>query len=212
MTRLILVRHGETEWNRVERFRGRADVQLNERGLLQAEATSFGVNSRTAAGAVYSSPLSRAMRTAQAIAGRQSLRVKAHPGLVDIDYGAWQGLSSEEVRERWPEQLAAWYETPHLAEIPGGESLEDVRARCASAVREIAERHSGESVVLVAHSVVNRIILLCALGLDNSRFWHLRLDTCALNEIEANGEDFTVVSMNETCHLRTSSGPNDDIA
>ena len=204
MTRIILVRHGETEWNRVERFRGRADVPLNEKGLLQAEATARRLGSRSPAAAVYSSPLSRAVKTAQAIAERQSLRVQVHKGLVDIDYGDWQGLSAEEVNRRWPELLAAWYQAPHMVRIPGGESLDELRARCASVVKEIATRHSGSTVVLVAHTVVNRIILLFVLGLDNSRFWHLRQDTCAMNEIEVDGEEFILVSMNDTCHLHSS--------
>jgi len=204
MTRIILVRHGETEWNRVERFRGRADVPLNEKGLLQAEATARGIESRVSAAAVYSSPLSRAMRTAQAIAERQSLIVQIHQGLVDIDYGEWQGLSAEEVKQRWPEQLAGWYQTPHKVRIPGGESLDELRARCAATVKEIVTRHSGSAVVLVAHTVVNRIILLFILGLDNGRFWRLRQDACAVNEIEVDGEEFTLVSMNDTCHLRSS--------
>jgi len=188
----------------VERFRGRADVPLNERGLLQAEATARCIELRVSAAAVYSSPLSRATRTAHAIAGKQSLSVKVHQGLVDIDYGEWQGLSAEEVTQRWPELLAAWFQAPHTVRIPGGESLDELRARSGAAVREIAKRHSGGAVVLVAHTVVNRIILLFALGLDNGRFWHLRQDTCAMNEIEVDGEEFTLVSMNDTCHLRSS--------
>jgi probable phosphoglycerate mutase len=204
LTRIILVRHGETEWNRVERFRGRADVPLNERGLLQAEATAREIGSRVSAAAVYSSPLSRAMRTAQTIAQRQSLLVQVHQGLADIDYGQWQGLSTEEVRQRWPEQLAAWYQTPHMVRIPEGESLDELRVRCAATVKEITTKHSECVVVLVAHTVVNRIILLFVLGLDNSRFWHLRQDTCAMNEIEVDGEELTLVSMNDTCHLRSS--------
>jgi broad specificity phosphatase PhoE len=204
MTRIVLVRHGETEWNRVERFRGRADVPLNETGLLQAEATARRIESHAPAAAVYSSPLARAVRTAQAIAERQSLRVQIHQGLIDILYGEWQGLSAEEVKQRWPEQLAAWYQAPHMVRIPGGESLDELRARCGATVKEIAARHSGSAVVLVAHTVVNRIILLFVLGLDNGRFWHLRQDTCAMNEIEVDGEEFTLVSMNDTCHLRSS--------
>ena len=202
MTRIVLVRHGETEWNKVERFRGRADVPLNDTGIFQAEATARRIERAWQATAVYSSPLSRAMRTAEAIAGRSSLRVQIHAGLIDINYGKWQGLSPDEVRRQWPELLAAWYWEPHTVGIPGGESLDALRARCADAIRDVVARHSEQTVVLVAHTVVYRIILLIALGLGNDRFWHLRQDTCALNEIAADGEDFTLVSMNDTCHLQ----------
>ncbi len=203
MTRVVLVRHGETEWNRVERFRGQADVPLNERGVGQAEATAAAIAARWRPAAVYSSPLSRARRTAEAIAGRTSGTAQVDVGLSDIDYGEWQGLSPDEVRGRWPGQLSAWYLTPDRAEIPGGESLSTRRARSAAAIREIVARHPEETVVAVGHTVINRIILLFILGLPNDRFWHLRQDTCAINVIEAEGGDFTLVSMNDTCHLRT---------
>ena len=201
MTRVVLVRHGETEWNRVERFRGHADVALNETGIHQAEATAARVAAQWRPAIVYSSPLSRARRTAEAIAARSSVSVRIHAGLSDIDYGAWQGLSPDEVRQRWPEQLRDWYQTPQRATIPGGESLDELRMRCASALRQIVADHPQDTVVMVGHTVINRVLLLHVLGLGNDRFWHLRQDTCAINVIEADGADFTVVSINDTCHL-----------
>jgi probable phosphoglycerate mutase len=202
MTLIILVRHGQTEWNRVERFRGRADVPLNETGLAQAEATGRRVASEWQPSAVYSSPLSRAVKTAEAIAGHFNLTVQTHPGLADIDYGEWQGLSPEEARQRWPEEIDAWYHRPHQARIPGGETLEALRQRGMATVSELAARHPEETIVLVGHTVINRIILLGVLGLGNERFWHLRQDTCAINVIEAEGGDHTLASLNDTCHLR----------
>ena len=118
MTRFILVRHGQTEWNRVERFRGRAEVPLNETGLAQAEATGRRIAVEWQPAAVYSSPLSRAVKTAEAIANRFDLPVQTHPGLADIDYGEWQGLTPEEVKERWPAQHHAWFRFPQLAQYP----------------------------------------------------------------------------------------------
>ncbi len=202
MTGFLLVRHGETEWNRVERFRGRADVPLNSRGLSQAEATAQAIAARYRVDAVYSSPLSRAMKTAETIAARFSLSVHPCPGLIDIDYGRWQGLNPEQVRAEWPEQAAAWYDSPHMARIPGGESLDDLRKRCVLTVSDLASRHEGQKVVLVAHTVINRMILLAVLGLGNDRFWRLCQDTCAVNEFKADGGEYTLVSMNDTCHLQ----------
>ena len=202
MTRMILVRHGQTEWNRVERFRGRADVPLDETGLAQAEATGRRTAADVIPAAVYSSPLARAVKTAEAIAGHFALAVQVHPGLADIDYGEWQGLTPDEARARWPEINHAWYNAPHTARIPGGETLDDLRARAMAAVAELAARHAGQSIVLVGHTVVNRVILLGVLGLGNERFWRLRQDTCAVNVFEAEGGDFTLVSLNDTCHLQ----------
>jgi len=202
MTRVILVRHGQTEWNRVERFRGRADVPLNETGLAQAEATGKRVASEWQPTAVYSSPLSRAVKTAEAIAQYFDLPVQIHDGLADIDYGQWQGLTPDEAKERWPDIHYAWYNTPEIACIPGGETLADLRARGMAAVKELTARHAGQTIVLVGHTVINRIILLGVLGLGNERFWRLRQDTCAINVFEFENGDFTLVSLNDTCHLR----------
>ncbi len=127
MTRIILVRHGQTEWNRVERFRGHADVPLNETGLAQAEATGLRIHGEWQPSAVFSSPLSRAVKTAEAIAKHFDLPVQIQSGLVDIDYGEWQGLSPDEVRARWPAELDAWYHQPDQAIIPDGETLAQLR-------------------------------------------------------------------------------------
>jgi len=201
-TCVILVRHGQTEWNRVERFRGRADVPLNATGLAQAEATGRRVAAEWRPVAVYSSPLLRAVRTAEAIARHFNLAVQTYSGLADIDYGQWQGLTPDEARQRWPEQVDNWYRHPDRAIIPGGENLAELRSRAMGAVNELVCRHPGETIVLVGHTVINRVILLGVLGLGNERFWQLRQDTCALNVFEAGQGDFVLVCLNDTCHLR----------
>jgi len=200
--RLILIRHGQTEWNRLERFRGHADVPLNENGLAQAAATGRRAASEWDLAAVYSSPLSRAVKTAEAVAVQFGIAVQVINGLVDIDYGEWQGLTPDEARQRWPEQVDNWYRRPERASIPGGETLIDLRARAMQTVNDLAARHVGQTIALVGHTVINRIILLGVLGLGNERFWHIRQDTCAINVIEAEAGDFTLVSLNDTCHLR----------
>ena len=204
-TVIILVRHGQTEWNRVERFRGCADVPLNEAGLAQAEAVAQRMAAEWQLAAVHSSPLSRAVQTGEAIARPFGLPVIPCPGLIDIDYGQWQGLTPEEARARWPETVQAWYSTPHLERIPGGETLAELRVRGMAAVRSLAVQHAGQTVALVGHTVINRIILLAVLGLGDDRFWHLRQDNCAINVFEAEAGDFTLVSMNDVCHLRRES-------
>jgi probable phosphoglycerate mutase len=204
-TLIILVRHGQTEWNRVERFRGQADVPLNETGLAQAEATARRIAAEWQPVAIYSSPLSRAVKTAEAIARPFGLPVQTHRSLTDINYGQWQGLTPDEARERWPEMVDAWYRIPESAEISGGETLTAVRVRTMEAVRGLATRHPGKTIVLVGHTVVNRAILLGVLGLRGHRFWRLRQDPCAINVLEVDGHEFTLVSMNDTCHLKGMS-------
>jgi broad specificity phosphatase PhoE len=130
------------------------------------------------------------------------LPVQIQDGLADINYGQWQGLTPDEVKQRWPEIHRAWHNAPHTARIPGGETLDEIRARAMQAVSGIAARHAGQAVALVSHTVVNRVILLAILGLGNDRFWRLRQDTCAVNVFEADAGEFTLVSLNDTCHLR----------
>jgi len=201
MTHIILVRHGQTEWNRIERFRGRADVPLNEIGLAQAEATGRRIAAEWQPTTIYSSPLSRAVRTADAIAGHFNLPVNVLPDLNDIDYGQWQGLTPDEVRERWPIEIDAWFNAPQTVCPPEGESLSDLRIRALKTINEIAARHEGQTVVVVGHTVINRIILLGVLRLGNDRFWRLRQETCAINCFEEEDGNFTLVSLNDTCHL-----------
>lgn len=201
MTRIILVRHGETEWNRVERFRGSADVPLNETGLKQAELLARRLAASWKPAAVYSSPLSRSVRTGEAIAARFGLDVRVHPGLSDIDYGQWQGLTPEEVRARWPELYQRWLSDPSGLHFPGGESLDERQRIGVRAIEGIVATHPGETVVAVGHTVINRLIIMGLLGLDGSYFWRLRQDNCALNVFEYRDGRFVAVTLNETGHL-----------
>ena len=202
MTRIILVRHGETEWNRVEHFRGRADVPLNENGVVQAKRMGQRVAGQWRPVAIYSSPLKRAVKTAEAVAWHFGLSVQVHPGLIDIDYGQLQGLTPGEARERWPDVIDAWYNAPHTACIPGGETLDELRGRAERTLDDLVARHEGQTILLVGHTVINRIILLSVLGLGNDHFWRLRQDTCAINVFEVEKGVFTLVSLNDTYHLR----------
>jgi probable phosphoglycerate mutase len=205
MIRVILVRHGQTEWNQVERFHGRADILLNEIGRRQTETTALRIATEWQPAAVYSSPLSRALETAEAIARQIKLPVEIHPGLIDIDYGDWEGLTPQGARKHWPNLIEVWYNAPHLTHIPGGETLYDLRTRGFRCVSELATHHQGQIIVLVGHTVINRVILLGIMGLGNNPFWKLRQDTCAINVFEADRDDFTIVSLNDTCHLRAES-------
>ncbi|MBN2256280.1 MAG: histidine phosphatase family protein [Anaerolineaceae bacterium] len=200
-TTILLVRHGQTDWNKKERFRGRADIPLNDNGMQQAEATGCHIAAGWQPVAIYSSPLSRAVSTAEAIAHPTGINVEICQGLIDIDYGEWQGLAPDEVRERWPENLDLWYAQPQLAEIPGGETLQYLRSRAMKTVNELARRHDGHTIVLVGHTVINRIILLGVLGLDDGRFWHLRQEPCAINVFEYVNGEYTLVTLNDTRHL-----------
>lgn len=201
MARIILVRHGQTEWNRQERFRGWVDIDLDETGLRQAEAAAERV-ARWEVAAIYSSPLRRAMDTAQIIANRLSLPVVPLEGINDMNFGIWQGLSIGEVKENYPELFDLWRYSPQRLEIPQGESLEDVRKRVVATIDDLTARHEGSTVALVTHRVVCKVLLCHLLGLDNSHFWQIAQDTTAINLFEITEGKATVTLLNDTCHLR----------
>jgi broad specificity phosphatase PhoE len=202
MTKIILVRHGHVDGIMPERYRGRLELPLTAAGRQQAEATARRIHAAWRPAAVYTSPLGRTVATGEAIAAPFGLSVQPVAGLNDIDYGDWQGVTPAEARLLWPAEVATWYRTPHLASIPGGETLQVVLARVAGALHEILRRHSEAAIVLVAHDSVNRIILLHALDSPLSRYWHLKQEPCAINELDFADGDFFVRSVNETWHLQ----------
>jgi broad specificity phosphatase PhoE len=204
MTTVYLVRHGQTAWNREEVFRGRADIALNETGREEALLAGQYLK-RVAVNAIYSSPLSRAVETAEVIARYQDKKVLISDGLIDIDFGQWQGVSHEVVMERYGELYRQWKDNPHMVRFPGGETLEEVRERALRAVDEILLEHSDETLVMVSHRVVNKTLVCGLLGLDNSHFWKIGQDTACINVLEF-GEGFTLRCLNDTSHLAAIEG------
>lgn len=202
MTELIIARHGETDWNVGEVFRGRLDVGLNETGIAQAEALASYL-ADCAVEAVYSSPLKRALGTADAVASRRGLEVGIEQGLVDFDYGAWQGLTQQQVRERYPELYGRWLKEPHLVAMPDGESLDEVEQRARRAVDGVVASHHG-TVALVSHRVVNKVLICSLLGLDNSHFWNIRQDVAGITVFEYKEGRYTLTRHNDTSHLGRS--------
>ena len=214
MTRIILVRHGQTEWNAGseagERFRGRVDLPLDDTGLAQAHALALVLDDKYRAQrladhpivAVYSSPLKRAMETARPPARQLGLLVQPLSGIIDINYGDWQGLSPAEVAKAHPHLYPRWLETPHRVRFPHGESLRQVRLRGMTALKEVCARHEGQVILLVAHQVVNKVLVCAMLGLGNSHFWRIQQGNACLNVFEHHDGIFTAVLINDTCHLR----------
>jgi len=201
MTSIYLVRHGQTAWNKEEIFRGRTDVPLDETGLKQAEFVGQyfkGIEIH----AIYSSALSRAWETAQKIAQFHNLKVQPLQGILDMSFGNWEGRPHQEIRENESKTYRQWVETPHLVRLPGGESLDDVRVRAMAAIEEVIRSHSGKTLVLVTHRVVNKVLICGILGLDNSHFWQISQDTTAINLIQHRNGKYILSLMNETCHLK----------
>jgi len=207
MTEIILVRHGETAWNVREVFRGRIDIELNETGKKQAELLAEYL-SETKIEAIYSSPLKRALKTAGTIARYHKLDVKVADGLIDFNYGEWQGLPHQEVKGKYSQLYAEWINSPQQVKMPGGESLDDVRERALTVVTSVVSKHKGQ-VVLVSHRVVNKILICALLGLDNSHFWNIRQDNCGMTTFTYEKGGFILTEHNNTSFLGQKALPND---
>lgn len=195
-----LIRHGETEWNRREIFRGQIDVGLNENGIRQAEWLGEHLG-QLKMDAVYSSPLRRAVDTARAVARHHGLEVQIVDGLIDIDYGEWQGLAREEVERIYPDLYKDWLENPHQVRMPGGETLDEVRRRAHAVFLDTVSRHKGEDVAIVSHRVVNKVLICALLGLDSSHFWQIRQDNCGITTFTGD-HGLVLTGHNDVCHLR----------
>ena len=200
MTEIILARHGETEWNVEEVFRGRIDIELNETGIKQAELLAEYL-SGIKIDAIYSSPLRRALKTAEMIASYHKLDVEIAPGLVDFDYGEWQSLAHQEVKDRYKELYAEWINSPDRVKMPDGESLSDVRERALGVVSDVIAKYEG-TVVLVSHRVVNKVLICALLGLDNSHFWNIKQDTCGITTFTYQNGRFILIKHNDTSYLK----------
>ena len=198
---IILMRHGQTAWNKDERFRGRADLPLDETGIKQAEAAAIRLGT-CGATAIYSSPMQRTLMTAQPTADKLGLTIEPIEGLIDIDYGTWQGLSTEEAQAQDSNLYQQWIHTPHTAQFPQGEGLQEVRDRVTGVINMVLSKHIGETVILVSHIVVCRVFICTVLGLDNSHFWQIGQDVNAINTIGLREGKLVLNSLNDTCHLK----------
>src|SRR5437667_12399357 len=198
--RLFAVRHGATEYSRERRFAGSRDVPLTTDGRLLADAVS---QARAGAGvaAVYTSPLERARVCAELIAKPHRLEPRVEPDVREMAFGAWEGITREELRGRFPREAEAWRLTPHLVTPPGGETLAVVAARVRGALARLIAAHARETAVLVAHAIVVRLNGLGAPGRGRARLVGVSASPAGITEIEYLGDWATVTRMNTLAQL-----------
>ncbi len=201
MTKILLTRHGHVQGIKPERFRGREPLALTERGCAEAAALARRIADGWRVRKIYTSPMDRCVDTGAAIAKACGVAAEICDDLNDIDYGAWQFKKFAYAKKDDPDLFAAWFATPQLVRFPGGESLQDAAARAANALRFVLARHARDTIVLVGHDSVNRVLLLQLLGLPLSAYHRLDQAPCCLNEIDTDGSNVCIVRVNETHHL-----------
>jgi len=201
MTKIILVRHGHVEGIDPPRFRGRAEIPLTELGKRQAQAAARRIAESFRPVAVYTSPMGRCVATGQAIAQAADVANEPLAPLNDLDYGAWQWRTYAEIKTEAPKLFALWRAAPHLVRFPGGESLQDLVARAADALRLVLDRHGDQTTVMVGHDSINRALLLQLTDQPLSAYWRLAQDPCGISEIDVKEGRSRVRRINETAHL-----------
>ena len=213
--RVLLVRHGETDWNRQGRFQGQIDIPLNSNGWSQAMAAGTFLAS-TRIDRAYSSSMARPRQTAEAIlTSHPGVPLTTLKGLVEIGHGLWEGCLESEIAEGWPQLLADWKRAPETVQMPEGETIQEVWDRAMDTWNRIfANLAPGETALVVAHDAVNKAILCALLGLGPGDIWAVKQGNGGVTVIDhpsAQDGPATVTSLNITAHLggvfdRTAAG------
>ena len=200
--RILLVRHGETDWNLTGRFQGRSDVPLNQKGVEQANALASALREESLA-AIYSSPLVRAKETARLIkVFHPSAPLYEDEGLVEMDLGEFEGIEGPRWAEKHADFRKAWRDNPASVTMPGGESLKEVQARAVAALERITQSYPlGSTLLICSHNFVILTILCHALEIPLDRFRELKQGTAALNILYVQGKRFQAEVVNDRSHL-----------
>jgi probable phosphoglycerate mutase len=196
----MLLRHGQTSMSVEKRYAGTSDVPLTEVGLRQADAAAKRLSS-AGLDAIVTSPLLRARQTATAVAAMCGAGVLVDEGFRETDFGAWEGRTFAEVRDRWPDEMAAWLADPLVAP-PGGESLSAVRDRVSDALARLLADHPERRVLIVSHVTPIKTLIALALLAPSAALYRMHLDVAALSEIDWYVDGPAVLrSFNDTAHL-----------
>ncbi|BCV23980.1 MAG TPA: histidine phosphatase family protein [Firmicutes bacterium] len=200
-TRVFLIRHGETEYNRSARIQGQLDVELSGKGRRQAQLLGRRLAHEEIA-ALYASDLKRARETAEMICREAGLSITGfREDLREIKFGRWQGHTMAEVEELYPADVAFWRADISRHAPPGGESYAAMRERGWRAVTELAAAHPGATVAVVSHGGIVKAVLCTVLGIDLAERRRVVVDNASLSIIELTSEGWRVQTMNDTCHL-----------
>jgi alpha-ribazole phosphatase len=197
MTRLLIVRHGQTDWNTARRFQGQRDIPLNPTGQRQAAAVAERLAGETIQ-AIYASDLQRAQATALAIATRHTCPVTAEPRLREVDFGEWEGLTYTEIAASYPVGLAAWERNILENAPPGGESVNQLARRVQAVLDDLLGAPAGETLLLVSHGGPLQVLICLLLGLPPEKYWQFHLSPGSLTEIAVYPQGAIVNLLNDT--------------
>lgn len=200
MVRIILVRHAESLWNPIGRYQGRLDPELSQKGHKQAQLIGEALKKYNPT-VLYSSPLKRTYQTAEYISKSLNLPININREMIEIDHGDWSGMLVEEVKEKYPEMFRDWLYQPQKVKFPNGESLLDVFVRVRKFLDSMIEKHDGETVVVVSHTVPIRACLTAGLGLSEDKFWSFGCDNASYSILDYERVRPILYKLNNTYYL-----------
>lgn len=199
--RVYLVRHGETTWNSLLKFQGQTDIPLSDLGRQQAMLLARRL-AREKFHSCYSSDLTRASETAEILAEPHGLSVHKIPGLRELNFGVWEGLTIPEIKKLFAEEIKQWWNSPLTTRVPRGETLAEMVERSTLAVKKIIDSHSDGNVLVVSHGGAIRSIVGCVLGMDLNQYWRLKQDNASLNIVDfPEWEKGILMLFNDRSHL-----------
>ena len=205
-TWVTLVRHGETDYNRTNRYMGRRNEGLSDLGRLQAEQAARRLAADDPHDAIYTSPLARTQETASYLESALGLQAIDEPGFLEIDMGPWEGRDRADVAAEDPDRWKIWLTDPTQVKIPGMESVDEVRARVGEALDRLVAKHPGSRLLVVTHFAVVVTAVLHAAGLPSSTYRRFPVDNCSFTVLRHGGLT-KVVRFNDTAHLDTGRIP-----
>ena len=197
---IYIVRHGQTEWNLLGKTQGHGNSDLTPKGIEQAELLADSMT-KYPIDYIYSSDLGRAYQTAEIIGNKLNIEVEKTEALREMNFGTWEGRIIKDIIEEDPELYKMWRNEPHLAKIPQGETLSQIKERTDAFIKEINEKYDGKHIVLVTHSLCARIMLLSFLDSDVKNIYRINQANTALNIIELRDYGPVVMKMNDTTHI-----------
>ncbi len=196
-TRLIIVRHGETEYNTQKKYQGQSESPLTERGREQAGCAAERLRNEKI-DIIYSSPLSRALDTAKIIRGPKNIEITTDRRLAEIKCGEWEGVVFDELKERYPQEMDTWLNRPTLHRMPGGETLADVKARADELLAEILQKHEGETILIVTHVILVLLLMIRFAGENIEDIWSTPKQlNASINIVEVEGGKATIITRAE---------------
>lgn len=198
---IYIVRHGQTEWNLLGKTQGQGNSDLTEKGIEQANLLANSIAQKYKIDYIYSSDLGRAYQTAEIIGNKLNIEVKKTEALREMNFGTWEGRIIKDIMEEDPNLYEMWRNNPHLAKIPKGETLFEIKERTDAFIKEINGKYEDKHIVLVTHSLCARIMLLSFLDSDVKNIYRINQGNTALNIVELRTYGPVVMKMNDTTHI-----------